>query len=238
MVDSVDRVKKASFNITSAFEGTYSSINTFDAGIVSYGTFQFTLAAGSLFTVLELYLQKSTSDIANQLRGYAPRVQNRDAGLRGDTGFHNLLRQAANEKPMQEAQDQIATVKYWDAVMNGYIVPRGLKTPLGWALLFDMGINFGTGHGFVRLAEEQLGVVPRSRPGENGITEETLIRKVAELRKQSHDKQAEKDHLPGLAVRGNFWMDLVNRGDWSLQGDVNGFVYPFNKPIQVRNPFG
>lgn len=236
-VDSVERVKKASFLITATFEGSgYAAYNNYDAGIVSYGLIQFTLAAGSLGTVIEKYLNASQSETAKALQAYKARVQQRDPALRNDGRFKELLIAAASEPEMQKAQDEVATIKYWNAVMSGYIEPRGLKTPLAWALLFDMGVNFGTGHGFVRLAEEQLGVPKRSRPGENGITEEQLITRVAELRKKSHDTQAERDNLPGLKVRGDFWMKLIRQGDWALQGDANGNVNVKGRLIQVRNP--
>ncbi|RMG81952.1 MAG: hypothetical protein D6712_15420 [Chloroflexi bacterium] len=235
-VDSVERVKKASFLITATFEGSgYAAYNNYDAGIVSYGLIQFTLAAGSLGTVIEKYLNASQSETAKALQAYWSRVQQRDPSLRNDGRFKELLIAAASEPEMQKAQDEVATIKYWNAVMSGYIEPRGLKTPLAWALLFDMGVNFGTGHGFVRLAEEQLGVPKRSRPGENGITEEQLITRVAELRKKSHDAQAERDNLPGLKVRGDFWMKLIQQGDWGLQGDSNGNINVRGRLIQVRN---
>ena len=236
-IDSVDRVKKASFLITTTFEGTgYSAYNNYDSGIVSYGLIQFTLAAGSLGTVLDKYLAAASSPTANELRKYQDAVAARDPNLRGDTNFKSLLIAAASEPEMQAAQDAVATAKYWDAVVNGYIVPRDLKTPLAWSLLFDMGVNFGTGHGFVRKAEEELGVPPRSKPGENGITEEQLIAKVAELRKESHYRQAERDNLPGLRVRGDFWVNLVTAEDWALQGDSKGNVSVKGRTIQVRKP--
>jgi len=235
--DDPARIKKASYLLTAAFEGGgYAAINDYDEGIISYGIIQFTLAAGSLITVLQNYLAASQSDVAKQLRSYQSRVEARDASLRGDTNFKNLLVQAASEDAMVKAQHSVADAKYWDKVWKGYIEPRGLVTPLGIALLFDMGVNFGTSHGFVRLAEQQLGVQPQSKPGTNGITEEQLIQRVAELRKASHDKQAKEQGYYGLMKRGNFWMRLVNQGDWGLQGDNNGNVYPAGKTVQVRNP--
>lgn len=230
------RVRKASFAITGAFEGHgYAAYNNYDAGIVSYGIIQFTLAAGSLVTVINRYLERSQSDTANQLRGYQPQVNNRDPLLRNDTRFRDLLIAAANETEMQTVQDEVAAEGFWMQVVDGYITPRAMKLPLTYALLFDMGVNFGVNHGFVRLAEQQLGVPSRSKPGENGITEEQLMTRVAQLRKESHDKQAARDNLPGLAKRGNFWMDLVTRGDWQLQGDANGNVNVNGRLIQVRN---
>lgn len=231
----LERVKKASFAVTAAFEGTgYAAYNNYDAGVVSYGLIQFTLAAGSLFTVVARYLDDSQSKTAEQLRPYYERIRNRDGSLREDATLKSLLIDAAQEPEMQQAQDYVATVNYWDKVVDGYIAPRGLKLPLSYALLFDMGVNFGTGHGFVRLAEEQLGVPSRSRPGENGITEEQLIRKVAELRRDSHYRQAERDNLPGLKVRGDFWIERVEAGDWSFAGDTEGVVSINGRRVVVR----
>lgn len=235
--DDPARIKKASYLLTGAFEGGgYAALNDYDEGIISYGIIQFTLAAGSLITVLQKYLAASQTDVANQLRGFQGRVEARDPNLRGDATFKNLLVQAANEQVMIDAQHAVADDKYWNKVWKGYIEPRGLVTPLGIALLFDMGVNFGTSHGFVRLAEEQLGVQPQSKPGTNGITEEQLIQRVAELRKASHDKQAKEQGYFGLMKRGNFWMRLINEGDWGLQGDGSGNAYPSGKTVQVRKP--
>ena len=234
---NIDRMKKAAFAVTAAFEGSgYASYNNYDAGIVSYGFIQFTLAAGSLFTVVDQYLSNSNSPTAHELRTYHAAIRNREPALRHAENLKRLLIQAANESQMQQAQQDVATVYYWDKVVDGYITHRGLKLPLAYALLFDMGVNFGTGHGFVRLAEEKLGVPLRSKPGENGITEEQLITKVAELRKISHDRQAERDNLPGLRVRGDFWVDRVNQGDWNFLGDADGNVTINTRKIQVVTP--
>lgn len=231
------RVKKASFAVTAAFEGTgYAAYNNYDAGIISYGLIQFTLAAGSLNTVVEKYLAYSTSPNAQALAAYRDRIASRDANLRGDTTLKQILLNAANEPEMRQAQDEVASVNYWDKVVEGYITPRGLKLPLTYALLFDMGVNFGTGHGFVRLAEEQLGVPVRSRPGENGITEEQLMLRVAELRRDSHYRQAERDNLPGLKARGDFWLTRIQKGDWGFVGEGGGFADVNGRKVQIANP--
>jgi hypothetical protein len=234
-----ERVRRAAFNITSAFEGSsYAAYNNYDAGIVSYGRFDFTLTGGGLYQIVEGYTRRSDSPIARQLAtNYLDRIREGDSALRNDEQLRVLLVEAARDPIMQAVQDEIATERYWSVVWETYIAPRGIKTPLGQALMFDMAIVFGTGHGFVRLAEEQLGVPPRSQLGENGITEEQLITRVAELRKQSHDRQAERDNLPGLRARGDFWMNLIELNDWQLHGDANGMVeIPPGRRVPVRNP--
>lgn len=233
----IQRIKKASFAVTAAFEGTgYAAFNNYDAGIISYGLIQFTLAAGSLYGVVEKYLAYSTSVTAQALAAYRDRIAGRDESLRHDGALKQILLEAAKEPEMQRAQDEVATVNYWDKVMEGYITPRGLVLPLSYALLFDMGVNFGTGHGFVRLAEDQLGVPRRSRPGENGITEQQLITRVAELRRDSHYNQAARDNLPGLKVRGDFWIDCIKKGDWNFVGDGAGIADVNSRKVQIANP--
>jgi hypothetical protein len=233
----MNRVRKVAFLITALFEGHgYAAYNNYDAGIVSYGLIQFTLAAGSLVTVINRYLERSTSETAGKLRGYQPAVNARDPNLRNDVNFKNLLIAAAAEPAMQQVQDEVATAGFWQQVVDGYITPRNLVLPCTYALLFDMGVNFGVNHGFVRLAEEQLGIPPRSPAGTNGITEPMLMTRVAELRKQSHDRQAERDNLPGLKVRGDFWVNLVRAGDWQMQGDAAGMMNVKGKLLNVRSP--
>ena len=233
LVDT-DRVRKAAFAITAAFEGSgYAAYNNFDAGIVSYGLIQFTLAAGSLERVIRLFVTNSDSESSQALEKFLPRIAGRDPQLRNDGNFRAALIDAASDPVMRAAQDQIATEGYWDRVVSGYITHRGLKLPLTWALLFDMGVNFGVNHGFVRLAERQLGVPPRSKPGENGISEMQLMERVALLRKQSHDRQAERDNLPGLKVRGDFWVDRIHANDWFLHGDA-GVVVVNGRRITVK----
>lgn len=231
-----ERVKKISFQFTAAWEGGFRAINTYDAGIVSYGFLQFTLAGGSLITVIRTYLASSQTDTANSLRNYLPRVEARDALLAKDQNFINLLKASTDDPAMIDAQYEVGTVGYWKSVVDGYITGRGLKYPLTWALLFDMGVNFGVNHGFVRLAEKDLGVPARSKPADNGMHEEQLTTYIAQLRKRSHDRQAEKTGYVGLKRRGEFWMQLVTSGDWYLQGNASGQVYPNSRTVNVLNP--
>jgi hypothetical protein len=235
---SEDRVRHAAFNITEAFEGSgYASFQNFDSGIISYGRFQFTLAGSGLFSVLQKFTRDAHSSIAQELHAsYLDRVRHHDPNLRHDPRLKQLLLEAANDPVMQAAQDATATENYWNVVQDLSIKPRNIQTPLGQALIFDMGINFGPRHGFIGAAEREIGVPPRSRLGENGGREEDLIAVLARLRKKSHDMQAERDNLPGLRFRGDFWVNLVNRGDWELVGNDDGRleVKP-GRRVQVRN---
>jgi hypothetical protein len=234
------RTFRAALAITRAFEGGgFASYNNYDRGIISYGIMQFTLSSGSLIKVLDRYLQASTSATAQSLRSeFAARYRAKDQALREDGRFKDLLSAAAQESAMQEAQFAIATSDYWDVVLRNYVQRRGnMRLPLSYALLFDMGINFGVNHSFVRRAEESLGVPSNSRIGTNGVSEQQLFIRVAELRRDSHYAQAERENLPGLKVRADFWIAITTGGDWFLQGDDKGFVYPKRGvSVQVRQP--
>lgn len=232
-----DRIKAAAFNITAAFEGGkgYANYQTYDSGIISYGRFQFTLASGSLGRVLDNYLAASGSGTAGRLKGYQIRVKVKDASLRNDATFKALMIQAAEEDAMKQAQDSVVEKSYWVPAQDS-ITSRGIVTPLGQALLFDMAIQHGPAHKHTQTAEQQLGAPPKSKLGENGLTEEQLIRQVTQVRKSFLYAFAAGNNLPGVKKRADFWVDLVASGDWQLQGDVDGNVVVYNKPVQVRNP--
>jgi hypothetical protein len=234
---AMERVRKAAFNITAAFEGGgYAAYQTYDSGIISYGRFQFTLASGSLMTVLNRYLERSGGPTADGLRGYLPRLNAKDESLRQDAALRGLFIAAAGETVMQQVQDEVATEGYWGGVMELSIAPRGVQSALGCALIFDMAIQHGKFNFILPKAEQELGVPPKSRLGQNGITEQTFITRVAQIRRDNLYALAEKLKLPGLRTRGDFWFNLVQAGDWNLHGDANGNVNVNGTIVQVRNP--
>lgn len=240
--DAEARARKAAFNITAAFEGGgYATYQNYDSGIVSFGRYQSTLASGSLNTLLTAYLAKATSAEADQLRrNYAARVRAKDATLRNDATFRALLIASAADPVMRAAQDEQATNGYWTPIMNDSAIPRGVVTALGQAFIFDMAINHGrTGaeRTYLRPAELALGVAERSRVGTNGITEAQLITRAVQLRRDRLYAIAAARNLGGLRVRADFWVNVVNTGDWSLQGDANGLIeVKRGARVQVRNP--
>ncbi len=236
-VGSLDRVRRAAFGITSAFEGGgYASYQTYDSGIISYGRFQFTLAAGSFLTVINRYLERASGPTVDGLRGYLPRLNAKDDSLRKDEGLKTCCVRAAADPIMQAIQDEVATEGYWGAVIDLSIAPRNIQSALGYALIFDMSIQHGKYNFLIPKAETELGVPGKSRLGENGVTEQQFITKVAQLRKDNLYALAVKLNLPGLRPRGDFWVNLVNAADWNLQGDANGNVNVNDKIVQVRNP--
>jgi glycosyl hydrolase family 46 len=230
-------MRKAAFNITSAFEGGgYATYQNTDSGIISYGRFQFTLAAGNLTKIVTRYTQRSTNPVVSHLQAYLPRITAKDEGLRKDPELKAQLLEAANDPIMQGVQDEVAGDTFWQPVVDLSIAPRNIQSALGHALLFDMSIQHGLYNFLVPKAEEVLGLPSKSRLGENGTTEHTFIAKVAELRRDNLYALAAKYNAGGMKVRGDFWVTLVTTGDWDLQGDSDGNLNVKGKIRQVRNP--
>jgi hypothetical protein len=233
-----ERIRRAAFAITFAFEGGgYASYQTVDSGIITYGHFGFTLASGSLLTLIERYLEQSDSAIAAEIRSvYLSRLQNRDESLREDEHLRDLLVSAASDPLMQAAQDELATETLWNAVQELSVIPRGIQTPLGQALIFDMAINHGLANDLLQRAEQELGLSPGTSLPSGNVTEEMFITKLAEVRRDNLYGLADRLNLPGLKRRADFWVNLIAQGDWQLQGDASGNVEVGSRSIQIRNP--
>jgi hypothetical protein len=238
-IDDAERVRRAAFNITAGFEGGgYDSYQNHDSGVVSYGRFQFTLASGNLFSVVDAFARASSSPAAMGLRArFLQRIQNRDESLRHDTDLRALLISAAAEPAMQAVQDAIATEQFWNRAQNLSTEPRGLLLPLSRAFIFDMAINHGLFHDLLNVAERALNIPLRVRLVEIGIDERTFITRVTQARRDRLHRIADTRRLPGLKVRGDFWVGLVERGDWALQGDADGTLeIKQGRRVQVHNP--
>ncbi|NDJ62932.1 MAG: hypothetical protein GYB67_17565 [Chloroflexi bacterium] len=238
-LDDSERIRKAAFNITAGFEGRgYASYQNFDAGVVSYGRFQFTLASGALFSVIDHYLRGASGAVADQLQGYRERILDRDMSLRHDRHLRDLLLQAAGDPAMRAAQDSVAAEHYWQRAVDLSVTPRQLRRPLSYALIFDMAINHGRLHDLINRAEEALNIPLKAPPALHNVTEERLMQRTAQVRRDRMYAFAGADPaLQGLKPRVDFWLRLIDAGDWDLQGDVDGFV--LLKPgrrVQVRNP--
>lgn len=236
------RTRMAAFAITAGFEGAgYATYQTYDAGIISYGRFQFTLASGNLVRLIERYVVTATGQTVEILKTqYLPRLRQRDPALKFDQTIRTLLTRAARDPLMQKAQDELATEAFWIIAMRSSIVPREIKTPLGQAFVFDSAIhhgNLGVERDVLRPAEQSLGVPPKSMLSKVGLTEQQLIARAAQIRRDRLYFLANTNGWNGLKPRGDFWVERVNARDWDLQGDARGYVQL--RPgvmVQVREP--
>jgi hypothetical protein len=236
-MDDETRIRIAAFNIAARFEGrTYRSYQHDPRGILSYGRFNFSLESGALGNIVDVYVTVSDSPEADALQAYQERIHAADPSLREDTQFRDLLLAAANDPQMQQAQDEEATARHWESLKRLAIMPRGFECPLSWALLFDTGINFGFGDGLLRMAEADLGLNSPADVSASGASEKAIIGTVADHYKQAIERQAASEKRPDLRIRGEFWLALVQQGDWGLEGNDEGHVIVKGRPVQVPTP--
>lgn len=138
-----DQAQKMAFDITGSFEGGKpNSLQTYDAGIISYGMHQATLASGSLYNVLERYTELSKTSNSEGISKYLLRVESRDITLRNDEVFLNLLRDAASESAMVQAQNEIFSKHYYEPAKDK-AATDGVTSPLGIAIYYDTNIQGG-----------------------------------------------------------------------------------------------
>jgi hypothetical protein len=241
-----ERIRKLAFNITSTFEGggedkgfTMFQNDASDAGVVSFGRFQFTLTAGTLGQLLDRYLAKANSDTATQLKNiYLDRIKKKDKTLRTDETLKALLRASGLEQPMKDAQNALATDTFWKDGQTRH-KKYNIQTGLGQALIFDMMIHHGPGNLDTRYLEwtlTELKLPATWKSGDNGTTEQQFITRLAQRRRDELYRQA-GNKASGLKVRGDFWYNLVQSNDWSLQGDAQGIITPKSgRTVNARNP--
>jgi tetratricopeptide (TPR) repeat protein len=138
-----DLTKEITFDITGHFEGGKpDSLQTYDMGIISYGMHQATLASGSLYNVLERYTEMSQTSNSEQIAAYLPRVQSKDSTLASDEAFLNLLRNAASENAMVQAQNEIFSQNYYEPAKEKASAD-GVTSALGIAIYYDTNIQGG-----------------------------------------------------------------------------------------------
>jgi hypothetical protein len=171
-----EKWRTAIWSITSIFEsgrpeGNPATYQNYDAGIVSYGKHQATLAADSLGQVLDAYFSRSQSGTSQRLQQeFDVRVKSKDDSLRDDADFRSLLINAALEQAMIDAQDSVFEQFYYQPAI-AKAQQCALSSPLGLAVIYDIRIQGGWSQVLARLTA-RLG---NSVIGQNGITEEQWI---------------------------------------------------------------
>jgi chitosanase len=147
--------KKTSQAIVNVFEtgrlrGDYGSVVVArnDAGHLTYGRSQTTLASGNLFLLIEDYCQAPGAARAAALAPYLTRLKARDLALDGDAALRAALRAAGGDPVMRRVQDSFFDRVYWQPAL-ARSSSLGLTTALGATVVYD-----GTIHGsFARLRD-------------------------------------------------------------------------------------
>ena len=208
--------RTAIWDLTGIFEsgkpgGDPSAYQNKDAGIVSYGAHQVTLASGNLARVLNLYFQNSNTHVRHALQQeYGARVQDRNnyESLRHDTRLRDLLLEAAKDPAMVNAQH--------DIFGQGFYVPAvaeaeklGIRTPLGVACIYDTRIQHGAGGStfLFGLTKDKAG----GNIGQNGLTEAAWLAVFLDEREALLHRLADKAEREGDANSGRFLRNSVFR---------------------------
>jgi chitosanase len=138
------RTAQAIINIfeTGRLRGDYGNVTVArnDAGHLTYGRSQTTLASGNLFLLIRAYVDAPGADFAEALRPYLPRLEARDFTLDGDATLRQTLRQAGDDVVMRDVQDRFFDRVYWmpAAQRAGAI---GIATPLGATVVYDSTVH-------------------------------------------------------------------------------------------------
>ncbi len=221
--------------ITSIFEsgrpeGNPAAYQTFDAGIISYGKHQATLASGTLNRVALAYFERSDSPTSQTLQAeYAARIAQGDASLRHDARLKELLLAAAEEPAMMEAQDVVFDDRFYQPAVN-QAKAHNLRTPLALACLYDTQIQGGLFILLPRAVERLGGIVGEA--GTDGLIDEAafitafLDEREARLLRLADQFEANGNTANARALRiSTFrvkeYRKLLQAGNLALAGTLN-----------------
>jgi hypothetical protein len=229
-----DAWRRVVWAITNVFEsgraeGDPSALQTSDAGVISYGRHQATLASGALSRVIEIYLGLSQSDTSRTLdRQYRSRIGAKDATLRHDQRLRALLRSAAAEPEMQQAQDSVFESDYYQPAVS-QARRHNISTPLGLACIYDTMVQGGL-YILLPRVTQRLGGAIGEAGAEGIIDEESWIGTFLDLREQrlldlAAQSTAAGDALNARALRNSAFRvrefrKLLESGNLSLQGEL------------------
>ena len=195
--------------------GDYANVTLLpgDAGHLTYGRSQTTLASGNLGRLVESYCEAATGGAAEDLHAYLPRLEARDTTLDQDERFRALLREAGSDGVMQRVQDEFFDRAYWQPALVA-AQRLGISTALGTGVVYDSFIHGAWG----RLRDAttaRVGLPSGSAGTGTGEGEHEWVREYVALR---------RDWLAGhpnpVLRRAVYRMDtfaaLVEAGNWAL----------------------
>lgn len=145
---------------TGSVRGNYGDVTLLpgDAGQLTYGRSQTTLASGNLYLLIQDYCARSDGQLSTQLKPYLPQLEACDSALNTNLTFRGLLKDAGDDPVMQEVQDSFFDQIYWDPAMRS-AEALGVQTPLGAAVVYDSTVHGSWAH--VRdLTRQQFGELP------------------------------------------------------------------------------
>lgn len=138
------RTAQALVNIyeTGCVSGDYGCVTVIDndPGHLTYGRSQTTLASGNLFTLIKFYCDQPAARFARRLRQWLPQLEAKNFALDADKKLHNVLRAAADDCVMRNAQDNFFDSRYWMSAEKS-AQRAGLLSAIGVAIAYDSTVH-------------------------------------------------------------------------------------------------
>ena len=146
-----DLQKKTAQGIVNLFEtgrllGDYAAVTVVsgDAGHLSYGRSQTSLASGGLCLLVDRYCKMEGAQFAAGLLPYLSRLRSVDLALDHDLTLRQLLKRAASDPLMRQAQDGFFEESYWapaNRMALNACKTGPVATPLGITVIYDSVIH-------------------------------------------------------------------------------------------------
>jgi chitosanase len=138
------RTAQAIVNVfeTGSVHGEYGQVTVQknDAGHLTYGRSQTTLASGNLHLLLKAYCDAPGALFAGELNPYLARLAARDLALDTDLMLRNILHDAGGDPVMHDVQNQFFDSVYWNPAAQS-AANLGFKDPLSTAVVYDSCIH-------------------------------------------------------------------------------------------------
>ena len=142
-----DKQKKTAQAIVNIFEtgsvrGNYGNVTLLkgDAGHLTYGRSQTTLASGNLYLLVKAYCETPGALFASDLNPYLNRLASRDLGLDNDTTLRSVLHDAGGDPVMHDVQNQFFDRVYWNTAAQSAANLK-IVSALGTAVVYDSCIH-------------------------------------------------------------------------------------------------
>ena len=185
-----------------------------DGAGISYGKHQSTDRAGSLDKIVKRYISEG-GKLGPKLVPFIPRLAANETTLIKPDAIPawgqeliGLLREAGADPVMRAAQDSVFDEDYWNPAVK-HAQDAGLKTALGYAVIYDTCIHSGPGR-----VKTHRAAFPQKSPA-NGGEERAWVQAYVATRKawllDSPNPLVQK-----TIYRMEAFEELIRQGNWSL----------------------
>ncbi|TAJ85746.1 MAG: chitosanase [Reyranella sp.] len=216
MVNALQKATcKAIVNLfeTGTVRGRYDSVVFVegDAGHLTYGSSQTTLASGNLFLLIDRYCKAKNNLFGDPLSAYLGRLEARDFSLDTDATLRGLLHSAGSDPVMQDTQDSFFDAVYWTPA-EAAAAAMGLKLPLSVGVVYDSTI-----HGAWQMMRNRT----VSTIGAPTADERPWIKKYIEVRRAWLAGSPAESLLPKTVYRMDTFRTLIAADAWDLALPLN-----------------